>query len=107
MYGPTKLSKEILLVIASLLSHETSRYWPARVAMNILHDQKDIWLFPLELGQGRRWLPRCSLSGTYGKNRDGEKRRIRRPLRQAENNQICERGKKPLFRRDSRLFLVI
>lgn len=30
---------------------------------NILHDQKDLWLFPLQLGRGRHWLPAVSITG--------------------------------------------
>ena len=29
---------------------------------NILHDQKDLWLFPLKLGQGRHWFPALSIT---------------------------------------------
>jgi len=34
-----------------------------KLPMNILHDQKDMWLFPLELGQGRHWLPALFVTG--------------------------------------------
>jgi membrane-associated phospholipid phosphatase len=34
-----------------------------KLPMNILHDQKDMWLFPLELGQGRHWLPALFITG--------------------------------------------
>lgn len=30
---------------------------------DFLHDQKDIWLFPLQLAKGRYWLPTLSVSG--------------------------------------------
>ena len=30
---------------------------------DFLHDQKDIWLFPLQLGKGHHWLPVLSVSG--------------------------------------------
>jgi hypothetical protein len=31
--------------------------------MNLLHDQKDMWLFPLELGKGRHVLPTLFITG--------------------------------------------
>jgi membrane-associated phospholipid phosphatase len=31
--------------------------------MNFLHDQKDMWLFPLELGKGHYWLPALVITG--------------------------------------------
>jgi membrane-associated phospholipid phosphatase len=34
-----------------------------KLPMNILHDQKDLWLFPLELGRGRHWLPALFITG--------------------------------------------
>lgn len=34
-----------------------------KLPMNILHDQKDMWLFPLELGRGRHWLPALFITG--------------------------------------------
>jgi membrane-associated phospholipid phosphatase len=34
-----------------------------KLPMNFLHDQKDIWLFPLELGKGRHWLPALFITG--------------------------------------------
>jgi len=34
-----------------------------KLPMNFLHDQKDMWLFPLELGQGRHWLPALFITG--------------------------------------------
>ena len=30
---------------------------------NFLQDQKDIWLFPLHLAQGRQWLPAVAVTG--------------------------------------------
>ena len=30
---------------------------------NILQDQKDIWLFPLQLAKGRQWLPTLAVTG--------------------------------------------
>jgi membrane-associated phospholipid phosphatase len=30
---------------------------------NFLHDQKDIWLFPLQLAKGRQWLPTLAVTG--------------------------------------------
>jgi membrane-associated phospholipid phosphatase len=30
---------------------------------NFLQDQKDIWLFPLQLAQGRHWLPAVAVTG--------------------------------------------
>jgi membrane-associated phospholipid phosphatase len=30
---------------------------------NVFHDQKDIWLFPTKLGQGRHWLPTAIVVG--------------------------------------------
>jgi membrane-associated phospholipid phosphatase len=30
---------------------------------DFLHDQKDIWLFPLQLGKGHHWLPVLAVSG--------------------------------------------
>lgn len=30
---------------------------------DFLHDQKDIWLFPLQLAKGKHWLPTLSISG--------------------------------------------
>jgi membrane-associated phospholipid phosphatase len=34
-----------------------------KLPMNLLHDQKDMWLFPLELGKGRHWLPTLFITG--------------------------------------------
>jgi membrane-associated phospholipid phosphatase len=34
-----------------------------KLPMNFLHDQKDMWLFPLELGKGRYWLPALVITG--------------------------------------------
>jgi membrane-associated phospholipid phosphatase len=34
-----------------------------KLPMNFLHDQKDMWLFPLELGQGDHWLPALFITG--------------------------------------------
>jgi membrane-associated phospholipid phosphatase len=34
-----------------------------KLPMNFLHDQKDMWLFPLELGLGRHWLPALFIAG--------------------------------------------
>jgi membrane-associated phospholipid phosphatase len=34
-----------------------------KLPMNFLHDQKDMWLFPLELGAGRHWLPALFITG--------------------------------------------
>jgi PAP2 superfamily len=34
-----------------------------KLPMNFLHDQKDMWLFPLELGQGHHWLPALFITG--------------------------------------------
>lgn len=30
---------------------------------DFLHDQKDIWLFPVQLGKGRHWLPTLAIVG--------------------------------------------
>jgi membrane-associated phospholipid phosphatase len=34
-----------------------------KLPMNFLRDQKDMWLFPLELGKGRHWLPTLVVTG--------------------------------------------
>jgi membrane-associated phospholipid phosphatase len=34
-----------------------------RLPANILHDQKDIWLFPVQLAHGRHWLPTTAVIG--------------------------------------------
>jgi membrane-associated phospholipid phosphatase len=34
-----------------------------KLPMNFLHDQKDLWLFPLELGKGRHWLATLVITG--------------------------------------------
>jgi membrane-associated phospholipid phosphatase len=34
-----------------------------KLPMNFLHDQKDMWLFPLELGKGHYWLPALVITG--------------------------------------------
>jgi len=34
-----------------------------KLPMNFLHDQKDMWLFPLELGKGHHWLPALFITG--------------------------------------------
>ena len=34
-----------------------------KLPMNLLHDQKNMWLFPLELGKGRHWLPALFITG--------------------------------------------
>lgn len=31
--------------------------------MNFLHDQKDIWMFPLDLAKGHHWLPALFITG--------------------------------------------
>lgn len=33
---------------------------------NFLQDQKDIWLFPVQLGKGRHWLPAFAVTGVTG-----------------------------------------
>jgi membrane-associated phospholipid phosphatase len=37
-----------------------------KLPMNFLHDQKDMWLFPLELGKGGHWLPALFITGGTG-----------------------------------------
>src|SRR6266480_3488673 len=32
---------------------------------NVLQDQKDIWLFPVQLGKGRHWLPTLLFSFAF------------------------------------------
>jgi membrane-associated phospholipid phosphatase len=34
-----------------------------KLPMNLLHDQKDMWLFPLQLARGRHWLPALFITG--------------------------------------------
>jgi len=34
-----------------------------RLPRNFLQDQKDIWLFPLQLGKGRHWVPTITVTG--------------------------------------------
>ncbi len=34
-----------------------------KLPMNILHDQKDLWLFPMTLGTGHHWLPTLFVTG--------------------------------------------
>jgi len=34
-----------------------------KLPMNFLHDQKDMWLFPRELGEGRHWFPALFITG--------------------------------------------
>jgi membrane-associated phospholipid phosphatase len=34
-----------------------------KLPMNFLHDQKDMWVFPFELGKGRHWLPALVITG--------------------------------------------
>ena len=34
-----------------------------KLPVNFLHDQKDMWLFPFELGKGRHWLPALFITG--------------------------------------------
>jgi membrane-associated phospholipid phosphatase len=34
-----------------------------KLPSNILHDQKDIWLFPVQLAHGRHWLPTVAVIG--------------------------------------------
>jgi len=34
-----------------------------KLPMNFLHDQKDMWLFPVELGKGHHWLPTLFITG--------------------------------------------
>ena len=33
---------------------------------NFLQDQKDIWLFPVQLGKGRHWVPTIAVTGVTG-----------------------------------------
>lgn len=33
---------------------------------NFLQDQKDIWLFPVQLGKGRHWMPTVAVTGVTG-----------------------------------------
>ncbi|MBZ5578177.1 MAG: phosphatase PAP2 family protein [Acidobacteriia bacterium] len=35
-----------------------------KLVPNILHDQKDIWLFPLHVGQDNHWIPVTAVLGT-------------------------------------------
>jgi hypothetical protein len=35
-----------------------------RLPINILQDQKNIWLFPVQLAKGRHWLPTVAVAGT-------------------------------------------
>jgi len=44
------------------LSEDREVSW-RKLPMNFLHDQKDMWLFPLELGKGRHWLPALVITG--------------------------------------------
>jgi membrane-associated phospholipid phosphatase len=34
-----------------------------KLPANLLADQKDIWLFPMQLGKGRHWIPTVSIVG--------------------------------------------
>ncbi len=34
-----------------------------RLPKNFLQDQKDIWLFPVQLGKGRHWVPTIAVTG--------------------------------------------
>lgn len=34
-----------------------------KLPLNVLHDQKDMWLFPLQLARGRHWLPALFITG--------------------------------------------
>jgi membrane-associated phospholipid phosphatase len=34
-----------------------------RLPANVLHDQKDLWLFPMQLARGRHWLPTAAVVG--------------------------------------------
>ncbi|HTU33234.1 MAG TPA: phosphatase PAP2 family protein [Candidatus Acidoferrum sp.] len=34
-----------------------------RLPVNFLHDQKNLWLFPVQLARGRHWLPTAALLG--------------------------------------------
>jgi len=34
-----------------------------KLPMNFLHDQKDMWLFPLDLAKGHHWLPALVITG--------------------------------------------
>src|SRR6267378_145542 len=34
-----------------------------RLPRNFLQDQKDVWLFPLQLGKGRHWVPTIAVTG--------------------------------------------
>jgi membrane-associated phospholipid phosphatase len=34
-----------------------------KLPMNFLHDQKDLWLFPLDLAKGHHWLPALVITG--------------------------------------------
>ncbi len=37
-----------------------------RLPRNFLQDQKDIWLFPVQLGKGRHWVPTIAVTGVTG-----------------------------------------
>ncbi len=37
-----------------------------KLPSNFLHDQKDLWLFPAKLAQGRHWLPTAAIVGITG-----------------------------------------
>lgn len=43
-------------------SKDREVFW-RKMPMNLLHDQKDMWLFPLQLGRGRHWLPALFITG--------------------------------------------
>ena len=37
-----------------------------RLPRNFFEDQKDIWLFPVQLGKGRHWVPTIAVTGVTG-----------------------------------------
>src|ERR1700727_2496237 len=44
------------------LASERQVSWRS-LPMDFLHDQKGIWLFPLQLGKGHYWLPTLAITG--------------------------------------------
>jgi membrane-associated phospholipid phosphatase len=47
---------------AALAGAEREVSW-RKLPRNFLQDQKDIWLFPVQLGKGRHWLPTIGVTG--------------------------------------------
>jgi membrane-associated phospholipid phosphatase len=63
--APQAVSTDAPQNIAPAVRGERDVSWRA-LPKNFFQDQKDIWLFPVQLGKGRHWLPTLAVTGVTG-----------------------------------------